>query len=136
MTTTVTTQQANKDAVRALFDAYANSDAQALRNLLSSGFTAHTMPPRVPGDASGFEQVMHTMHAALSDCRYVIEDIVAADDAVVVRYTTRARFTGELFGAPPTGEEVSMTGIEWYRFGDGKATDYWAQSSMDLGADG
>jgi predicted ester cyclase len=49
---------------------------------------------------------------------------------VAARYTARATHTGELFGAPPSGRTVTITGIEIYRLAGGKITEYWGEANM------
>ena len=54
----------------------------------------------------------------------------STDDRVAVRYTTRARHVGELFGAAPSGRTVTFTGIEVYRLLEGKIVEYWGEANM------
>jgi predicted ester cyclase len=70
------------------------------------------------------------MHAGLHDCHCEIEDLIAEQDRVAVRYTARATHAGELFGVPPSGRTVTMTGIEIYRLADGRIAEYWAEANM------
>ncbi|MBV8996938.1 MAG: ester cyclase [Pseudonocardiales bacterium] len=46
---------------------------------------------------------------------------------MAVRYTARATHTGELFGAPPSGRTVTITGIEIYRLAGGSIVEYSAR---------
>ena len=59
--------------------------------------------------------------------RYVLiaEDMIAADDKVVVRTTFHARQDGEFMGLPPSGKEVTMPFIIIYRFANGKIVEHW-----------
>ena len=70
------------------------------------------------------------MHGALADCRCELDDVIADDDRVAVRYTTRARHVGELFGAAPSGRTVTFTGIEVFRVLDSKIVEYWGEANM------
>jgi len=131
--------QANKDVVRRLYAAFAALDRDAIRSLLGSDFRAHGMPPGCSPDADGLEQSAVLSHAGLSECRNDIEDVIAEGDRVAVRYTTRAVHSGALFGIPPSGRRVTLTGIEVYRLVDGRVAEMWTEGDMSelfAGAEG
>ena len=44
-------------------------------------------------------------------CRMTVETAVAEGDIVMVRWTMRARHTGDYLGVPPTGREAAFTEI-------------------------
>jgi steroid delta-isomerase-like uncharacterized protein len=68
--------------------------------------------------------------AAFPDIQVTIEDIVAADDKVVVRWSSRGTHRGEMQGIPPTNRPVTMTGMAIYRFADGKIVEEWMNTDM------
>ena len=131
MTSVETTiQHVNKETVRAMYAAFAANDSDAMDALLTHDFVGHGIGPGLSDDAEGLKQSCVAMHAALSDCTNEIDDIVAETDKVVVRFTTRATHIGELFGMPPSGRPVAMTGMEWYRLSDGKIAEFWGEYNM------
>jgi predicted ester cyclase len=60
----------------------------------------------------------------------VVEDRVAEGDKVVTRWRGEMTHLGELAGAPPSGNRITMTGITIDRFEDGKIIEAWR--SMDM----
>lgn len=122
--------EANKDTVRRLFAAFAASDREGMAALLAPGFRAHGMPPGCSPDADGLIESAVLLHAGLQECRNEIEDLVAEGDRVVVRYTTRAVHGGALFGIPPSGRRITMTGIEVYRVVDDRVAEMWAEGDV------
>ncbi|MBZ0168844.1 cyclase [Candidatus Methylomirabilis lanthanidiphila] len=87
-------------------------------------------PPPIPGLRPGIEaikQTFRTFASAAPEGNPVIHDLIAEGDLVVVRMTAAGLHTGELFGVPPTGKRLEMTGIVIYRFEDGKIVERWAQ---------
>ena len=64
---------------------------------------------------------------AFPDLHYTVEDLVAEGDKVVVRYTGRGTQQGELWGIPPTGKQMTYTGILIWRFAEGKIAEHWAE---------
>ncbi|AHG02021.1 hypothetical protein HALLA_01595 (plasmid) [Halostagnicola larsenii XH-48] len=65
-----------------------------------------------------------------SDLTFTIEDVVAADDEVALRWTMVGTHDGPLFGVEPTGEQVELTAIEINRFEDGQLIETWTQSDQ------
>jgi predicted ester cyclase len=53
------------------------------------------------------------------------EDQIAQGDRVVTRWTAHARHMGEFQGVPPTGRQVTMTGIDIDRLANGKVVECW-----------
>jgi len=67
--------------------------------------------------------------AAFPDVRVSIEDIIAADDKVVVRWSCHGTHRGEMQGIPPTNRPMTMTGIAIYRFAGGKIVEEWMENN-------
>ena len=130
MNTERTMTAANKDIVRRLYAAFAALDHEGMEALLAPDFRAHGMPPGCSPDADGLKESATLMHAGLQECRNEVEDVIAEADKVAVRYTTRAVHGGTLFGIPPSGRRITMTGIEVYRVADGRVAEMWGEADM------
>lgn len=65
-----------------------------------------------------------------STLTFTIEDVVAADDEVALRWTMVGTHDRPLFGIEPTGEQVELTAIEINRFEDGQLIETWTQSDQ------
>ncbi len=130
MSTDRATVEANEQIVRQLYSAFAALDQDGMDDLLAPYFRAHGLPPGCSPDAEGLKRTAVLFHAGLQECRNEIEDVIAQDDRVAVRYTTRALHGGTLFGIPPSGRRVTLTGIEIYRVQDGKVAEMWSQGDM------
>jgi predicted ester cyclase len=70
-------------------------------------------------------------HAATSDLRLTIHETFGDGDKLAARYTVAGTHTGELMGIPPTGREISMTGITIMHFEDGKVVERWDSDSAE-----
>jgi predicted ester cyclase len=71
--------------------------------------------------------------------RLVVEDQVAEGEKVVTRWRGEMTHLGELAGAAPTGNQVTIAGITIDRFEDGKIVEAWRSMDMlrvlrDIGA--
>jgi steroid delta-isomerase-like uncharacterized protein len=95
--------------------------------LLSPDYVVHdsALPEPVRG-IEGFKQLRASYHSASSDIRTTINDMIAQDDKVVTRWTTRGTHDkGEMLGVPPTGKQIEVTGITVNRVSEGKIAEDW-----------
>jgi predicted ester cyclase len=63
---------------------------------------------------------------AFPDGTATVEDQIAEGDRVLTRWRFRATHTGPLFGNPPSGGEVSVSGFHVHRIVDGRIVEIWA----------
>jgi predicted ester cyclase len=54
-----------------------------------------------------------------------VNEIIAENDRVMVRWTFHGIHIGEIFGIPPTGKEVTYSGINIFRIADDKLAESW-----------
>jgi predicted ester cyclase len=52
-------------------------------------------------------------------------DLIAVDDKVVERFTARGTREGELMRIAPTGQTMTLPGIDIFRIQDGKIIERW-----------
>jgi predicted ester cyclase len=57
-----------------------------------------------------------------------VEDMIAQDDRVFVRWRQEGRHIGSVDGARPTGGKVTEITTAVYRVSGGRITEYWIQS--------
>ena len=81
--------------------------------------------PEGEGGPEYVKQFVNMYRVAFPNGRAVIEDMIAEGDEVAYRWTYRGTHQGELMGIPPTGKEVTITGITINRFADGKIVEEW-----------
>lgn len=87
----------------------------------------HSPPiPGLPSGIAGPLAIVGTFRAALPDIHLVNDDIFGEDDVVIQRWTARGTHTGApLFGAPPDGKALTMTGINEFRIVGGRIVERW-----------
>ncbi len=72
------------------------------------------------------EKEAYERHKSIwGDWHTTIEEILAEGDRVVVRWTHHGTQQGEYYGLPPTGRQVSWSGINIFRIADGKIAEIW-----------
>jgi steroid delta-isomerase-like uncharacterized protein len=122
----------NLDAARRFYDAYNKKDEAILNEVIADDYVdyGHQPPGRgVQGAKSDLQEITR----AFGDARFDIDEMIGADDRVVVRWTLHATQTGPFAGLSPTRKKVSVGGISMYRLRDGKITETRNQADL-LGA--
>jgi predicted ester cyclase len=56
------------------------------------------------------------------------QDIISEGSKVVVRFKLKGRHTGDLFGYPPSGNAVDVSGIIIYEVEGGKIVNHWMEA--------
>ena len=74
-----------------------------------------------------FKRTVNMYRAAFPDLRLTVEDLIAANDKVVLRWHAEGTHRGELAGLAPTGARGLVTGISIDRWKDGKLVEAWAE---------
>ena len=78
-----------------------------------------------PSGIEGAKQIVTTFRTAFPDLHFTIEDQIAEGDKVTTRYTLTGTHTGEFMGIPPTGKQVTVTGMSISRIVDSKLVEEW-----------
>ena len=102
----------------------------AVAELLTGDFVDHAAPPGFPSGPEGAKQVFTMYRSAFPNFSLTVEDLIAEGDKIVARWVTRGTHQGELMGIPPTGKQVTVTGIDVFRVAGGKLAEHWAQFDM------
>ena len=69
------------------------------------------------------KQVGGLMKTAVPDWHFTVENMVAEDDQVVVRFTVTGTVTGSVMGSKPSGKPFSVRGLTYYRLANGKIVE-------------
>ena len=74
----------------------------------------------------GIKQFITGYLAGFPDGRITIDGQLAEGDMVATRWTGRGTHQGELMGIPPTGKQVTVSGITISRVKNGKVVEEWS----------
>jgi steroid delta-isomerase-like uncharacterized protein len=115
----------NKAIVRRLYEEVFNQRRLALVDELCTTTHVFHNPPTTLHGREEFKQLLSVYLTAFPDARFTVEDELAEGDRVASRYTFRGTHQGELMGIPPTGKQVTVTGIILNRIAGGKVAEGW-----------
>lgn len=96
----------------------------------------HEPPGRGP---EGAKQDYRGATSVFSNTHYTIDEMIATEDRVIVRWTGNYVHSGEFAGIAPTNKPVSLTGISIYRIANGQIQETrnavnWLGLLQQLGA--
>jgi len=123
----VLASEKNKILVRRWLDeVLTRGDLDAADELFTVNYALHD--PSFPNDVHGPEGIKRYVtayRAAFPDLQVAVEDQLAEGDKVVTRWMVRGTHSGEFLGLAPTGDEVTVSGIEFDRMGGGRIDEAW-----------
>ncbi len=120
-------ENANKALVRRFVEqVFEKLQPTAVDELVADDFISHTFPASDDGKAY-LRQATERMAKALTDIRFVIEDIIAEGDRVAVRLTASATVVGEFEGMAAAGKSYEIGEVHIFRIRDGKIVEHWHQ---------
>jgi steroid delta-isomerase-like uncharacterized protein len=119
------TEDNKKVVLRWIAEGWDKKNLNVIDELHAPDYVGHIVG--APGPVQGreaFKQLFASYFAAF-DLQRTNEFLIAEGDKVVAYDTYRARHISEFAGIPPTGKEVTTTGIDIYRIVDGKIVEQW-----------
>jgi predicted ester cyclase len=116
----------NKEIVRRLHERlWGHADLGVLDEVVAPGAVTHwadseaTTIDAIRGDVERYV-------TAFTDVHTTIDDLLAEDDRVVLRWTTTGTHTGPYGRVAPTGRVITMTGVDTYRLAEGRIVEAWS----------
>jgi predicted ester cyclase len=118
----------NRIRVRRWFqEVWCEKNAAAIDELMAPDALGHGLGEE-GGATQGrreFKEFHQKFCRAFPDLQIRVEEVLAERDLTAVRFTVSAAHTGEGLELPPTGREVSFTGMVFSRWRDGKIVEGW-----------
>lgn len=120
-----TTIEENERLARRHFDRVWNR-GDFEKDVLADDYRVHTNTgTQEEHTLEEFEAQITESREAIPNLRKEVDDVIATDDRVVIRYTMTGTQEGEFKGVPPTGEDVEIAGVGIYRIEDGELAEAW-----------
>ncbi len=120
--------------LRWLIELWGQGDYALAGELIAEDLVDHNRVPGQPPGRAGDVWMATMVRTAFPDAAFEADVVICDGEYVTGRWTMTGTNTGpfELFGLPPTGRPVTMTGQEIFRVRDGKFAEVWHQE--DVGA--
>ena len=126
--TTSTQAEAHKALVRQFVEAFWNrGELTAADELMTHDAVIHEPVVGTPVD---LKTVATMMQEAFPDWHSTVEERLVEGDRVVERWTGRGTHQGTFQGIAPTGKQVAVPGVVFYRINGGKITEFRGQFNM------
>ena len=116
----------NKTIARCLYDDVLNrGDLAAADELIAPDAVDHEAGPGGPPAPEMMKAMVTAHRTGYPDLRVADEYVIAEGDLVACRTTMTGTHTGDFMGMPATGRAVSVPGVDFMRFRDGKVVEHW-----------
>jgi steroid delta-isomerase-like uncharacterized protein len=116
----------NKELVRRLGVEPWEGNLGVIDELVASNYVGHDpAQPEMQGP-EGIKEFVTSYLAGFPDGKITIDEQLAEGDLVASRWTGRGTHQGELMGIPPTGKQVTVSGITISRVKNGKVVEEWS----------
>lgn len=117
------------EIIVALYRMWSDGDYSVIAQLVAPSYVIHSDP----GDEWEGKSLDHATYTervrfsrnAFPDLKFELQDMVAGDDRVAVRWVARGTQYGDLPGLPATRRRLSFAGQTIYEFKDGLVAGHW-----------
>ena len=125
---------ANKELVRRFYEeVWARGNVDVADEVFADEYERHDFRAGEPAPgAEGQKAIAAAFRAAFPDLTWEIDFLLGDGDFVVGRWTASGTHLGPWAGVEPTGRPMRFSGINVFRFSDGKVVEIWNHRD-DLG---
>ena len=117
-------------ARRSLEEIWSQGKMDVIDELIAADCVLHNPAfPDIHGP-EGYKQLVADVRSAFPDLRLTVYDQIAEGDKVVTRWTLTGTHKGDFMGIPPTGVQVTVTGIDIDRIAGGKIVEEWTNDDV------
>lgn len=114
----------NKAIVRSFFEeVYNKGNSDIIDDIFSDDFDSNDPTSCGVKGPEYVKQFAIRMRTAFPDIHFTVDEMIAEGDRVVVHVTFRGTHLGEYMGIPPTGNQVTVKGVELARFAGRKIVE-------------
>jgi steroid delta-isomerase-like uncharacterized protein len=126
--------ETNKELIRRFYEeVWARGNLDVADELFADDYVRHDFRGGEPeSGAEGQKQIAAAFRAAFPDLTWDVDFILADGDFVAGRWTATGTHQASWAGVEPTGRSMRFSGINVFRFADGKVVEIWNHRD-DLG---
>ena len=110
--------------INKFYAVYNDSNLDLWDEAMADNYVGHVNADTIPSREIG-KGFIGALLTAFPNIHYTVEDMVTEGNKVTSRWSATATHTGDLFGMPPTGKDVTMIGITIFRVVNGRIAELW-----------
>lgn len=117
----------NKMLITRYFEEVWNQgEVEVLDEIISPYYNNHSPGmPNPPAGPNGLKPIVLAIRMAFPDLKYVIENMVIAEDQVAVHTTMHGTHHGDFFGIKPSGKVIQVAQMQIERIKDNQIVEHW-----------
>ncbi len=117
-------EEQNKELALKMMEAWGKGDFVSYKELLAPDFVFY-YPSNSTNPMSQEEtiEIRKMLPKAFPDISWSIEELIATEDKVIIRFIERGTHEGEFMGIPATGNKYETSGISIRRIENGKIVE-------------
>lgn len=116
-----------RELIRMVQDAFNDGNILEIEDAVSDHLLEHT---ETMGHVD-FRQRLNMLRQAMPDAKLEIDEVIQHGNLVAWRWTVRGTQKEKMFGVPPTGRQVTLTGISLDRLEDDVVVEHWEFPDVD-----
>ncbi len=117
----------NKSLIKRFWnDVWNKGKLELIDEPIAPDFIAYDLPKNMAHGPKGYKKYVKTCRIAFPDGQDIIQDLIAEDDKVVLRYIGRGTHKGDFMGVKATGKKVKVPGVEIFHVEGGKIKENWS----------
>ena len=124
-------EEQNKELARKMIEAWGKGDFVAYKEMLAPDFVFY-FPSNSPKPMSLEELIEFAKmyRKAIADISWSMEELIATEDKIIIRFIERGTHEGEFMGIPATGNKYETSGILISRIVNGKVVEQREEFDM------
>jgi steroid delta-isomerase-like uncharacterized protein len=123
-------KEANLAALGKFAEAVNKGKFDLFREAVAADCVDHDPGPGQGPGPEGYRQFFSGLREAFPDLSVAPDALVADEESLAFAYTMTGTHRGVLMGIAPTGKKVSIRGVQFSKFRDGKMVERWGSSDQ------
>lgn len=118
----------NKGLIQRFYDEVINGgNLAAIDDIFSEDVVDHAAGRKQNSGIGGIRESIQSLRNAFPDINANSEFMISEGDLIAERWVSAGTHRGRFTGVPPTGKQITVTGINIYRIQDGKIAERWQE---------
>lgn len=115
----------NKALVERYIELYRTGDLAIADAIVAADFVDHAHP-EMPSGPEGVKAMVRQARAAFTGLTISRAQMIAEGDVVAFHFALTGTHTRPLGDLPPSGQRITIRGIDLFRIADGKLAELWS----------